>query len=124
MSQSVVPNADKPEGSSAVVRIVPGIATVNSRGKCMTLSALLAAKTRRYLLSLEKGDLCTAAIVTLKLEARLTFRKNSIKREGDTGNITLSPLSISLNRLRYTFRRDGTIRMAYLNRIDLSNLCV
>ena len=124
MSQSVVPNADKPENSNAVVRIVPGIATVNGRGKCMTLSAPLVAKRRRCLLSLEKGDPCTAAIVTLKLEARLTFRKNSIKREGDTGNITLSPLSISLNRLRYTFRQDGTIRLACLNRIDLSNLCV
>lgn len=80
MSPSAALNADKLENSSAVVRIVPGIATVNGRGKCMTLSAPLVAKTRRYLSSLEKGDPCTVATVTLKLNARLAFRKGNIKR--------------------------------------------
>ena len=85
MSPSVVLAVDKPENSSVVVHIVPGIATVNGRGKCMMPSAPLVAKRRRCLSSLEKGDPCTAATVTLKSNARLVFRKGSTKREEGTG---------------------------------------
>jgi len=90
MSPSVALAADKPEKSSAVVRIVLGMATVNGRGKCMMLSAPLVVKRRRYLSSLEKGDPCTAATVTLRSDARPRFRKGNTKREGGINNASLS----------------------------------
>ncbi len=86
MNQSVVLAADKPGSNSAAICKVAGMAPATKAGKCIPLSAPLVAKRHRYLSSPEKGDLCTAATVTLKLGARVTFSKDYTKGEDDTGN--------------------------------------
>ena len=120
MSPSAALNADKPENSSAVVRIVTRMATVNGRGKCMTLFAPLVAKRRRCLSSPEKGDLCTAVTVTLKSGARLALRKGNTKRGGHCLSL-LSLLLAIFSRFYYTSRQNGATHPVCLNGTDLSN---
>jgi hypothetical protein len=47
----------------------------------MMLSVPLVVKRRRYLSSLEKGDPCTAATVSLRLDAKLRFRQGKAKQK-------------------------------------------
>jgi hypothetical protein len=80
--------------------MVAGIATaINGRGKCILLSAPLAGKTPRYLLSPETGDQCTAATATLQSGAEPASRKANTKAKGGIGNATLCLFSLSFTRL-------------------------
>jgi len=93
MNPSVVLTAEQRGNSNAEVRMATGIATAIKGGKCILLSVPLVAKIHRYLSSLEKGDPCIAASVTLKLGARLPFREANTKRKGGAHIMLPFPLS-------------------------------
>jgi len=75
MSPSVVLSAGKLRNSSAKVHLAALIGTaINSRGKCMPLSAPPVAKTPKCLSSHGAGDLYTAATATLKSGVKAHLR--------------------------------------------------